>query len=447
MSNLTAVSLFAGVGGFDLAMQRNGIEVVAAVEIDKNCREVLTKKFPKTKLFNDVKEVTGEQLKSAGFIPKRGIITGGFPCQDLSIAGLRKGLAGERSGLFHQIIRLVDELEPKFVILENVSGLLSSQSGRDMGIVITALVERGYGVCWRVLDSQNFGVPQRRRRIFIVASLGNHRQPVEILFESESSQWDFEALGKKRKRVTKSAETSARTFVKAKRAQTVNDNESWVEKETVPTLNEFDIGETRTTKAILFEPKSAFEENWSESKNKNALRANASKSSHAIVQPILFQGNRVGDPRFYDDGISPTVMSRWGTGGNNVPLMLSPGKEQANTINESIYHKQTVVNQDASNEHLVIQKSFTSSSFAQYKEGVGTLRANGGDLGGGSESIVVHNQDIVRRLTPRECERLQGFPDDWTDGQADSNRYKQLGNAVTVNVVDWIMKRLVNLVE
>jgi DNA (cytosine-5)-methyltransferase 1 len=303
VSDLTAVSLFAGVGGFDLAMQRNGIKVTAAVEIDKKASQVLARRFPETKVFNDVKEVTGEQLRATGFIPERGIITGGFPCQDLSIAGLRKGLAGERSGLFHEIIRLTDELRPQMLILENVPGLLSSQSGKDLGIVITALVERGYGVSWRVLDSQNFGVPQRRRRIFIVASLGNHRQPVEVLFERESSFWDFETLGKTRKTTTESTETSARTFVKAKRAQNINDDESWVEKETVPTLNAFDIGDTRATTLIL--------------------------------------------------------------------------------------------------------------------------------------------EKIVRRLTPTECERLQGFPDGWTEGQADSNRYKQMGNAVTVPVVEWIVQRVV----
>jgi len=191
LSDLTAISLFAGVGGFDLAFQRAGVKVTAAVEIDKKCREVLALHFPETKLFDDVKEVTGEQLRATGFIPERGIIAGGFPCQDLSIAGLRRGLDGARSGLFHEIIRLTDELKPQFLILENVGGLLSSQRGKDMGIVITTLVERGYGVCWRVLDSQNFGVPQRRRRIFIVASLGDHRRPTEILFERESGFWDI----------------------------------------------------------------------------------------------------------------------------------------------------------------------------------------------------------------------------------------------------------------
>ena len=377
---LTAVSLFAGVGGFDLAFKRAGIKVTAAVEIDKKCRDVLALQFPETKLFEDVKGVTGEQIRATGFISERGIIAGGFPCQDLSIAGLRKGLDGERSGLFHEIIRLTDELKPQFLILENVAGLLSSQQGKDMGIVITALVERGYGVCWRMLDSQNYGVPQRRRRIFIVASLGDHRRPVEILFERESGFWNLETSRKKRKTVTRKAETSiaVNSFQKAKRAQSVDDYESWVEAEIVPTLNVFDSGDSRTTTIVTQEP-------------------------------VLFEGNRVGDPRVHES-VSPSVIARWGTGGNNVPLTLSNGKEVTNTITASIYHKGTVVNQDVTDGNLII------------------------------------DEPVVRRLTPKECERLQGFPDDWTASQADSSRYKMMGNAVTVPVVEWIARRMVKLV-
>jgi DNA (cytosine-5)-methyltransferase 1 len=187
MTNLTAVSLFAGVGGFDLAMERNGINVVATVEIDKNARGVLQHQFPKATHFEDVTKVTGHDLRNAGFIPDRGIITGGFPCQDLSVAGKRAGLAGQRSGLYWEIVRLVDELSPKYLVLENVPGLLSSNGGRDMGIVIGALTNRGYGVSWRVLDAQYFGVAQRRRRVFIVGCAGdNGESSSEILALSES---------------------------------------------------------------------------------------------------------------------------------------------------------------------------------------------------------------------------------------------------------------------
>ena len=197
---ITAVSLFAGVGGFDLALERAGVNVVASVEIDKNARNILAKHFPNSTIFNDVTEVTGEQLITAGFIPANGIITGGFPCQDLSVAGKRAGLAGDKSGLFFEIARILEETKAKYFILENVPGLLSSNKGRDMGTVIGTLDELGYSVAWRVLDAQYFGVPQRRRRIFIVGSLGDDwRTPAQILSLIEGRIGHLEASQQTRK--------------------------------------------------------------------------------------------------------------------------------------------------------------------------------------------------------------------------------------------------------
>jgi DNA (cytosine-5)-methyltransferase 1 len=140
VNQLTAVSLFAGVGGFDLALERSGVKVVASVEIDQKASAILAKQFPNSKLFNDIKGVTGEQLINAGFDPRNGIITGGFPCQDLSMAGKRAGLGGARSGLFWEICRLLDETKAQNFILENVPGLLSSNQGKDMATVLEALV-------------------------------------------------------------------------------------------------------------------------------------------------------------------------------------------------------------------------------------------------------------------------------------------------------------------
>ena len=183
---LTGVSLFAGVGGFDLAMERNGVEVVANVEIDKQCQKVLAKHFPNAKQFSDITDVKGSDLIAAGFKPSRGIITGGFPCQDLSVAGKRRGLAGERSGLFWEIARLIEETKTEWFILENVPGLLTSNKGRDFGVVIGTMADIGYSLSWRVLDAQHFGVPQRRRRVFIVGRrTGDRLSPAEVLFKSE----------------------------------------------------------------------------------------------------------------------------------------------------------------------------------------------------------------------------------------------------------------------
>jgi len=207
MTHMTGVSLFAGVGGFDLAMENNNIKVVATCEIDKNASKILQKHFPNAKLFSDVQEVTGEQLISAGFDPRNGIITGGFPCQDLSVAGKRAGLAGERSGLFWEIARIIQETETEWFILENVPGLLSSNKGKDMGVVIGTLVDLGDSVAWRVLDAQYFGVPQRRRRVFIVGRRNPDGTSVgKVLFESESVRRDSSQSGKKGKNTSTSSE-------------------------------------------------------------------------------------------------------------------------------------------------------------------------------------------------------------------------------------------------
>jgi DNA (cytosine-5)-methyltransferase 1 len=203
--------LFAGVGGFDLALERAGVNVVASVEIDKKAQEVLKKHFPNTMIFGDITGVTGEQLQAAGFIADGGIITGGFPCQDLSVAGKRAGLGGARSGLFWEICRLLDETRAQNFILENVPGLLNSNNGADMAVVLEALVERGYRVAYRVLDAQHFGVPQRRRRVFIIGCLGNTgRSPEEILAIAEGRAGYLDTLAAPRPIAPTESEKSTR---------------------------------------------------------------------------------------------------------------------------------------------------------------------------------------------------------------------------------------------
>ena len=209
MNNLTGVSLFAGVGGFDLAMERNGVKVVAAVEIDKKCQEVLAHRFPNSKLFDDVTTVKGSDLIGAGFEPSRGIITGGFPCQDLSVAGKRAGLAGARSGLFWEIARIVEETQSEYAILENVPGLLSSNNGADFAVVLSTMADLGYSVAWRVLDAQYFGVPQRRKRVFIACRRASSGSAGEILFKPEGVRRNPETSQSQRQDL---AGSTARSF-------------------------------------------------------------------------------------------------------------------------------------------------------------------------------------------------------------------------------------------
>lgn len=175
---LKVASFFSGIGGFDLAFQEEGCQIVFQCEIDKFCNKVLQKHWPDVKRISDIKDVNIDD------VPHADIWCGGFPCQDLSLAnqGKRKGLEGERSGLFTQFARLVRAAPPKWLVIENVPGLLNSGGGQDFKYVLETLDDIGYFVAWRVLDAKFFGTPQRRRRVFIVASYQTDRA-ARVLFE------------------------------------------------------------------------------------------------------------------------------------------------------------------------------------------------------------------------------------------------------------------------
>lgn len=186
---LTHASFFSGIGGFDLGFQHVGIKTVSLCEKKPFCRRVLARHWPHVPLFEDIENVDSREIPSAK------IWTAGFPCQDLSLArmGPRDGLRGVQSGLFHNFAALVDARRPQVVVLENVHGLLTSHRGRDFAIVLKTLDELGYGVAWRVLNSQHFGIPQSRKRVYVAAV---HRDPVgagQILFEPECRSGDSEA--------------------------------------------------------------------------------------------------------------------------------------------------------------------------------------------------------------------------------------------------------------
>jgi DNA (cytosine-5)-methyltransferase 1 len=432
-----AVSLFAGIGGFDLALERNGIEVVASVEWDKHAQSVLKNRFPNSQIYGDIQEVTGEQLINAGFDPRNGIITGGFPCQDLSVAGKRAGLSGNRSGLFWEICRLLDETKTQYFILENVPGLLSSSNGADMGTVISALAQRGYGLAYRVLDAQHFGVPQRRRRVFIVGSLGdNGGTPAEILAIAEGRAGYLETGGKTRKGST-TASTDSPTTVGSLLARDYKDVSS--------------DGAVQG-KLVLFNPTQIA---LSSGKDvTNCLPASLYHHGTVVNQDVdsghlvLFDPHRSDGARIQGDTVN-TLTSMMGTGGNNVPMVAYP-------MHGAMIGRNDEAGPKGSGFLGENEASYTLTASSQARHGVviaPTLSASNNPSRSPQSSEITAQVDamvretgIVRRLTPLECERLQGFPDNWTEGQADGHRYKQLGNAVAVPVVSWIIERLVKVV-
>jgi DNA (cytosine-5)-methyltransferase 1 len=182
----TVASFFSGIGGLDLGLERAGFDVRFQCEVKPFCRDILQQHWPDLPLDQDIRTLDDSK------IPEADVWAAGFPCQDLSLArmGPRSGLRGVQSGLFHDFMRLVRGRLPKAIILENVHGLLSSHGGRDFTVVLKALDELGYGVGWRVLNSKDFGVPQQRRRVYIIAMHRDPRSAGEVLFEPECSNWD-----------------------------------------------------------------------------------------------------------------------------------------------------------------------------------------------------------------------------------------------------------------
>ena len=444
---MKAVSLFAGIGGFDLALERNGIEVVASVEWDKHAQSVLKNRFPNSQIYGDIQEVTGEQLINAGFDPRNGIITGGFPCQDLSVAGKRAGLAGNRSGLFWEICRLLDETKTQYFILENVPGLLSSSNGADMGTVISALAQRGYGLAYRVLDAQHFGVPQRRRRVFIVGSLGdNGRTPAEILAIAEGRSRYLEAGGKSRKSSTTAANGSPATVGTLLARDHKGIDQISVEENKLVLFDLPNDDKEQKNDALLFQATRNENIRIFEKHSPTLAVAGWLRSLH-VFSPSNFANYSE------NDDVAATLRAGGGDlgGGSETLLVAYPmhgamigrndeaGPKGSGFLDENDPSYTLTASSQARHGVVIAFDSYnhTTSDTNQ------TLRA-GTDLD--KQGTVLQNS-MVRRLTPLECERLQGFPDHWTEGQTDGHRYKQLGNAVAVPVVQWIIERLVKVIN
>lgn len=183
MQQPTLGSLFAGIGGFDVGFENAGYRTAWQVELNPINRAVLADRFSHARQFEDVRQCGAHNLCPVD------VLTGGFPCQDISLAGVResnkdrRGLRGERSGLFWEVIRILKEIQPRWVVLENVVNLLAVNDSQDFETVIRALADCGYVGFWRVLNAQYFGVPQQRRRVFLVAGY-RRMPPMELLADA-----------------------------------------------------------------------------------------------------------------------------------------------------------------------------------------------------------------------------------------------------------------------
>jgi DNA (cytosine-5)-methyltransferase 1 len=457
---LTFGSLFAGVGGFDMGFEQAGWDCKFQVEWDKNCQQILNKHWPDVPKWLDVSNVNGAE------IPPVDCIIFGSPCQDLSVAGKRAGLEGERSGLFHEAVRIIKEMRdatngtfPRWTVWENVAGALSSNNGRDFGTVINEMAKAGAHLQeYALLDAQYFGIPQRRRRVFLVSCFDSataERCPDPLLPVTESLRGDTKKGKQKRQSAARtltegtggdggivnaigasiyhkstvvnqdvncghlvtegailgsdvvgSLNTSdakmisnqyvnenkcvVEPYVKSRRAQSVDDDETWIEGKVNPTLNSFDVGDTRTTTAVL--------------------------------EPVLFENSYRDGARIAHDGVTQTLTSKMGTGGGNTPMIATAYSiredAKANTF--------SATELDHANALSALRPS-PQSHHAQ---------------------MFIAQPMAVRRLTPIECEKLQGWGVDHTrwkpDGteMADTHRYRMIGNGVASPVAKWVAEQI-----
>ena len=442
---MTLGSLFDGIGGWLLAARHAGITPVWASEIEPFPCSVTARHFPNVKQLGDITQIDPDTLTPVD------IICAGSPCQDLSIAGKRKGLNGERSGLFRTAVELVRGMRirtggryPRFFVWENVPGAFSSNKGADFRAVLEEIgqteiptppngkwANAGMVECdacqiaWRVLDAQYWGVPQRRRRIFLVADFAaDGRCAGEILFESEGVPWNPQKSKGARKGTARETADCARTSGESPRAYSFDSLASNSMKSsnphsgcrrveiaktldtTTPDPSKNQGGIAILTEAAGFIGKAAPSAGSIGYTRECAPTLIAGKEMHVAIYDMT-HANEVMRP--VKDGIVPTLNARMGTGGNQVPVA-----------------------------HI-----YGTKSYSEYEAGkVATLRASGGAYGGGSENLAL-SHSIVRRLTPTECERLQGLPDGYTEGGSDTARYKALGNGMAQPCADYVIRRIV----
>lgn len=372
------------------------------------------------KHLGDITKISGRDA------PIVNVIIGGSPCQDLSVAGKRAGLSGERSGLFMEQIRIIKEMRekdaesgrtgadirPRFMVWENVPGAFSVNGGRDFAAVLEetakvadkeipdihvpkngwsnsgCIMGRGFSIAWRVLDAQFFGVPQRRRRIALIADFAGGAAP-EILFERESVSGHSEPCEAERKGTAGDAADCTGTAI------------SFLERAGCA-FGETGIGYWKEGIKTL----------RAEGENRPSRPSNV--VVHEKVSAVCYESHHM-DARYREMGdVCETICSRYGTGGGNMPIAVD------------------CYNQYISEISMTLNSAATDSDHIP----------------------CVMKKNTVRRLTPTECERLQGYPDGWTDigdwidskgkkhKAADSPRYKALGNSIAIPTWLFVLSRL-----
>lgn len=526
MKQLTLGSLFDGIGGFCYAAGiPSGIDTgctikpLWAAEVEPNCIDITRYRFKDVMHVGSVTELKGDEIQPVD------IITFGSPCQDLSIAGKRKGLKGNRSGLFTHAIRIIREMRlatngkyPTFIIWENVPGAFSSNNGEDFRAVLekvtnanipmpasgkwaTAGMVRGGEVdtAWRVLDAQYWGVPQRRKRIYLIGDFGGQRAG-EILFKSESvlgytpksKEQRAEAAGQStnslRTESSRGGEVLGLDFAHA-------DSVVRTYKDITPTLVQNMGRGGGQTPCIMYEQRTiAIDQGGGKSQCGITTELSPTLTCTHGGEPVIYSEKRNVIP-LRDEVTRNKASNGLGVGkvGGPCPTLTTAdihsvfyeayqhhGYRKSDTSGTLTAGQNNTVRGDTP---LIVtdKKAFEENQHGGYRETQinGTLRAAGGSYGGGSETLITESTKtkgnipstpkksikdllkkatqkvvyIIRRLTPVEGERLQGYPDDWTKYGADGNiiadtaRYRAIGNSICVYCAERLYIGIIRILQ
>ena len=396
------LSVCSGIEAATVAWHELGWKPVGFSEIEKFPSEVLAHHYPTVTNFGDM-----TKYKEWNINDPIELLVGGTPCQSFSVAGLRKGMDDPRGNLALVYCGMLDYFRPNWFVWENVPGVLSSSGGRDFGSFLGAVAQLGYGFSYRVLDAKYCGVAQRRRRVFVVGYLGDWRPAAAVLFERNSLRRDTAPSAPQGKESSAYFESSLAQY------------------------REGDIGGTlKASGGVL------------------------GGGSETFLTQTVYE-THPQDSRVKEMGETcQTVTSNWGTGGGNVPIAIQDvsGRDKAQNgrgWNDDgvMYTLDTAATQGVA---YSIREDAKANNFSA-TELVATpaLQALRPSVQSHHAQTFIANTMAVRRLTPVECERLQGFPDNYTnipwrkkDVSPDGPRYKALGNSMAVPVMNWIGKRI-----
>jgi DNA (cytosine-5)-methyltransferase 1 len=404
MSPLLYGSVCSGIEAASVAWEPLGWRAAFFSEIEAFPRAVLHHHYPAVPLHGDFTTIR------AGDYEPIDLLVGGTPCQDFSVAGLRAGFAGERGNLTREFVRLAERLRPRWLVWENVPGILSIDEGRAFGSFLGGLAERGYGFAYRILDAQHFGIPQRRRRVFVIGYPGDWRPAAAVLFERHSLQGHF-APGREARAPVAALTSSGVGTCGADDNQAQGGHLIASTGETAHCLNAGGMGRQDYETETLIT---------------HTLRGDGFDASE--------DGTGRGTP------LVPVAVNLRGRAGGAMPELSEMASLRAASGGSSRSYVATAIQE-------IGKRTGTSTDDPRAGIGIAAPGAPMFTLQAGAQHGIQHDM-AVRRLTPRECERLQGFPDDYTlvpyrgKPAADGPRYKALGNSMAVPVMRWIGGRI-----